>query len=114
MKHVQLLQHHQFLIFGMQAAFWDQGVNCWEKIHKLSKNQTCTDLRATVSRHILPPISWWGGTVDSYRRLSRNSRTSHKEWGFSGTGKGPIPLGYKGGRRGRKMVTTIWCMFDSP
>ena len=36
------------------------------------------------------------------------------EGGLSGTGKGPIPVGKRGGRRRHKMVTTIWCRFDSP
>ena len=39
-----------------------------------------------------------GETVDSYRRSCRNSRTFHREGGFSGTGKGPIPLREKGGK----------------
>ena len=35
--------------------------------------------------------------------------------GFSGSGKGPIPLWEKGGEgRRHKMVTMIWYMFDSP
>ena len=25
------------------------------------ENQTCTELRSTISRHLLPPISRWGG-----------------------------------------------------
>ena len=29
------------------------------------ENQTCTELRATVSRHLLPPVSQWVKTVDS-------------------------------------------------
>ena len=77
-------------------------------------NQTCTELRSTISRHVLPPISRWRKTVNSYRSSCRNSRASHRKGGFSGTGKGPIPLREKGGRTRRETVTTIWCMFDSP
>ena len=65
------------------------------------------------SRHLLPPISRWGNTVDSYKRSCRNSRTSHRKGGVSGTGKGPIPLREHGGECD-KMVTMIWCMLDSP
>ena len=46
-----------------------------------AENQTCTDLSATISRHLLPPISWLGKTVDSYRRSCRNG-TSHRKRGF--------------------------------
>ena len=78
----------------------------------LRENQTCTELRSTISRHLLPPISRWGKAVDSFRRSCRKSRTSHRRGGVSGTGKG-LPFG-KRGRRRHKMVTTIWRMFDSP
>ena len=63
----------------------------------IRENQTCTKLRATISSHLLPPISWWADTVDSYRRSCRNSRASHRKGGFSGTGKRPLPLREKGG-----------------
>ena len=62
------------------------------------ENQTCTELRSTISRHLLPPISRWGKRVDSYRKFCRNSRTSHRNRVFSGTGKRQIPLGEKGGK----------------
>ena len=83
------------------------------------ENQTCSDLRATISRHLLPPISQWGKTVDSYRRSCRNSKTSHRKrgrrGGFPVPEKGQFPLEKGGGgRRRHKMVTTIWCGFDSP
>ena len=70
---------------------------------KLSENQTCTDLRATISRHVVPPISWWGKTVDSFWRSCRNSRLIEKEGGFPAQEKGQFP----GGRKRHKMVTTI-------
>ena len=41
-------------------------------------------------------------------------RKKKKTGGFSGTGKGQIPLPKKGGGRRHKTVNTIRCMFDSP
>ena len=55
------------------------------------------------------PYSLVGKIVDSHRRSYRYSRNFHRKGG-----KMPIPLGEKGGRRRHKMVTMIWCMFDSP
>ena len=47
-----------------------------------------------------PQYSRWGETVGSHRGFYRNSKASHRnggEGGFSGTGKGPIPLREEGG-----------------
>ena len=60
---------------------------------KKGENQTCTELRSTISRHLLPPISRWGKTVDSYRRSCRNSRTSHRKGRFLVPEKGQFRLG---------------------
>ena len=60
-----------------------------------SENQACTELRSTISRHLLPPIPRWGKTVDSYIGSCRNSRTPHREGGFSGT---QFPLGKDGAK----------------
>ena len=65
-------------------------------------------LRSTISRHLLPPISWWGTTVDSYRRSDRNSRTSHRKAGLYSTGR-PIPLRENGGEGD----TEWWPRFDA-
>ena len=51
---------------------------------EIRENQTCTKLRSTISRHLLPPISRWGKAVDSYRRSCRNSKTSHRKGGGRG------------------------------
>ena len=61
-------------------------------------------MRATISRHVLPPISWWGTTVsgDSVEVVGLPRETEY----FLVPEKGKVPL--------RKTVTTIWCMFDSP
>ena len=51
---------------------------------KSQRESTFTELRATISRHLLPPIFWWGKRVDSCRRSYRNSKASHRkgeEWG---------------------------------
>ena len=80
----------------------------------VSEKQTCTDLRATISHYLLPPVSLRGKTVDSYRRSCTNSRTSQRQGGLSGTGKRANSRFGKGRRRRHEMVTTIWCMFDSP
>ena len=63
----------------------------------IRENQTCTELRSTISRHLLPPVSRWRKTVDSYKRFCRNSRISQRNRAFSGTGKRQIPLREKGG-----------------
>ena len=55
------------------------------------ENQTCTELRSTTSRHLLPPISRWGKTMDSYRKFCRNSRTSHSSKNRNGQGRPPRP-----------------------
>ena len=63
-------------------------------------DRACGELRATISRHLLPPISRWGKTMDSYRKSCRNSEIPTGRGGggggFSGTGKGPIPLRERG------------------
>ena len=48
--------------------------------------------------HLLPPISRWGKTVDSYKRSCRNSRTYHRKGGSSGARKVPIPFREKGAK----------------
>ena len=53
----------------------------------IRENQTCTELRYTISRHLSPPISRWGKTADSHRSSGRNSRTSHREKGDKGDTK---------------------------
>ena len=72
--------------------------------------QTCTNLTATISHHLLPPVSWcgkqWIHTVDPVED------SSNKE-GFKYLKKGPIPVQEEGGRGDTKMVTTGWCMFGS-
>ena len=71
-------------------------------------------MRSTISWRLLPPIPQWGKRVDSYRRSCRIVGLPTEREGFSGTGKGPIPLREKGGGEAdTKMVTTMWCMFDS-
>ena len=52
------------------------------------ENQTCTDLRAIIPRH----VAGRGRTVDSYRRSCRNSRISHRKGGCAGAGRGPSPF----------------------
>ena len=71
-------------------ALWRRGL--------LRENQTCTELRPTISRHLLPPISSGGKTVDSYRRSCRNSRTFHGKGEVSCTEKRQVPLRTKGGK----------------
>ena len=65
----------------------------------LRENQTsCTELGSAISRHLLPPKSRWGKTMDSQKRFCRNSMTSHRNRAFSGTGKRQIPLSERGGK----------------
>ena len=81
----------------IQGKAWN-GLSFRKLLKRIRENQTCTELRSTISRHLLPPISGWGKTMDSYRRFCRNSMTSHRKRAFSGTGKRQIPLREKGGK----------------
>ena len=63
-----------------------------ESLPLISEKQKCTDLGGHHFASLFPPISWLGKTVDSYRIPCRNSRTSHRKDGFSGTGNWPMPL----------------------
>ena len=79
----------------------------------ISENQTCTDLRAAISRDILPPLFWspTGKTVDSCRRICRSSRTSPEKQGvFPVPENGEFPF-RKRRAKATQTVTTIWCMF---
>ena len=62
----------------------------------LRENQTCTNLRATISHRLLAPLSLWG-------------KTMHRKWGNSSMGRWPFPLGEEGGgQRRHEPVITIW------
>ena len=53
----------------------------------LKENQTCTELRVTISRHLLAPNSRWGKTVDSYRRSCKKIKASERKGGKGGRTK---------------------------
>ena len=113
-------RHRQLLIRMLEktvSVFWILLGICDGKVsEKFRENQTCTNLRATIPRHVLPPIFRWQKTVDSCWSFCRNSRTSQlpRETGrFPVPGKRHFPFG-KGGRTRHKTVTAIWCMFSSP
>ena len=74
----------------------------------VSENQTCTGLRATISRRALPPISCWGKTVDSYRRFCEKlAGLPTEKGGFPVPEKrANSPWGKGGGERRLKTVTT--------
>ena len=68
------------------------------QIGYIREKQTCTELRSTISRHLLHPISRWEKTVDSYRRSCRNCRTSHRKGGAGFRyRKRPVPPWEEGG-----------------
>ena len=106
--------------FGAGRLFRDFFQTFWLRAPRLPlpgpRNlKTCTELRSTISRHLLPPVSRWGEnmqwihTGDPVEIVGLTT-----ERGVSGTRKAPIPPREKGGRRQHKMVTAIWGMFDSP
>ena len=84
------------------SSGWQIGEQCLRRwlpgTTPVRENQTCTNLRATVSRHVLPPFPGGGKAVDSCWRFCRNSRNSQRNKGIFGTGKRQIPLGQKGGQ----------------
>ena len=86
-----------FLGHSALRARWPNALLGME--HFVRENQTSTELRSTISRHLLQPISRWGKTVDSYRRSCRNNLTSHRNRAFSRVPEnGKIPLGKKGAK----------------
>ena len=85
---------------GLRSCLTPRMQNC----EKLRENQTCTILRATISHHLWPAISWWVKKVDSYWRSCRNSRNSHRKERLPVLERADSASG-SGGRRRHKMVT---------
>ena len=72
---------------------------CGPKRYKghFRENQTCTDLRSTISRHLLPPISRWVHTEDSVEIVRLPIETGH----FPVPENGKFPFGKMGAKATR-------------
>ena len=85
----------------------------------IRENQTCTALRSTISRHILPPISRWGNQwihtgdpVDISSETTIKVKFSFSRGGGAGGGQRGKTLFFRGKRHDNKILKLRFCRFQ--